>query len=136
MLSFLLDSDICIYAMRERDRDLSRRFNAAEGRIGISDVTLFELVYGAEKSAEPARNIAVLQNFAARLEVLPFNSPAAYHAGQIRAELERAGTPIGSYDFMIAGHARSQGLVLVTNNLREFGRVEALRCESWVGTRP
>lgn len=84
-----------------------------------------------ERSANPARNLAEVQGFAARLDVLDFDSNAAAHAGQIRAELARLGTPIGPYDQMIAGHARSRGLIVVTNNRREFERVPGLRMEDW-----
>lgn len=94
-----------------------------------------ELIYGAEKSATPERNLSVVEGFAARLEVLDYNHEAAAHSGQLRAELAKPGTPIGPYDQMIAGHARSLGLVLVTNNLREFDRVPGLRIEDWVTTR-
>ena len=91
-----------------------------------------ELIYGAEKSSNPGRNLADVEGFAARLEVLKYDQDAAAHTGQLRAELAKAGTPIGPYDHMIAGHARSQGLILVTNNLREFNRVPGLRVEDWV----
>lgn len=91
-----------------------------------------ELIYGAEKSANPERNLADVEGFAARLEVLPYDAQAAAHSGQLRAELARIGKPIGPYDQMIAGHARAQGLILVTNNLREFERVPGLRVEDWV----
>ena len=91
-----------------------------------------ELIYGAEKSSNPERNLADIEGFAARLEVLKYDQDASIHTGQLRAELARAGTPIGPYDHMIAGHARSQGLILVTNNRREFDRVPGLRVEDWV----
>ena len=91
-----------------------------------------ERIYGAEKSAQIARNLADVEALAARMEVLPYDSYAAVHFGQIRAELAKAGKLIGPYDLMIAGHARSQGLILVTNNLREFKRVRGLRVENWV----
>jgi tRNA(fMet)-specific endonuclease VapC len=131
MLAYLLDTDICIYALKGRSRGLAEKFKANDGRMALSDVTLFELHYGAEKYAEPASRIVVIEAFAARLELLPFDSRAAHHAGQIRAALERQGEIIGAYDLMIAGAARSQGLVLVTNNIREFARVDGLRLESW-----
>ena len=92
-----------------------------------------ELVYGAEKSQSPERNMAVLEGFSARLEVLEYSIGAALHTGQLRAELARLGQPIGPYDQMIAGHARSLGLILVTNNIREFARVPGLRTEDWAG---
>lgn len=97
----------------------------------ISTLTLAELFYGVEKSAHPARNLAEVEGFAARLEVLDFDGHAAAHTGQIRAELARTSTPIGPYDQMIAGHARSRGLIVVTNNRREFDRVPGLRVEDW-----
>ena len=98
----------------------------------ISSITLGELYYGAEKSARRLANLEALQQFAARLEVLPFSPRAAAHYGQIRAELERYGQPAGAYDTMIGGHARSEAMVLVTNNRREFERMNGLRLENWV----
>lgn len=131
MLSYLLDTDICIYALKGRSRSLSEKFKANDGRMAVSDVTLFELHYGAEKYAEPASRLAVIEAFVTRLELLPFDSRAAQHAAQIRSALEQKGESIGAYDLMIAGIARSQGLVLVSNNVREFRRVEGLQLESW-----
>jgi len=131
MLDYLLDSDICIHALKVPSAALAALFKTNDGRMAISDVTLFELCYGAEKYADPAARLAVIENFAARLELLPFDSRAAHHAGNIRAALERQGRTIGAYDLMIAGTARSQGLVLATNNVREFERVEGLRVERW-----
>ncbi|MNH32282.1 tRNA(fMet)-specific endonuclease VapC [compost metagenome] len=93
-----------------------------------------ELIYGAEKSANPQRNLSVVEGFAARLEVLDYDDHAAEHSGQLRAELAKAGTPIGPYDQLIAGHARALGLILVTNNLGEFQRVPGLRVEDWMNT--
>jgi tRNA(fMet)-specific endonuclease VapC len=90
------------------------------------------LIYKAEKSAVPGRNLLDIEGFAARLDVLDYNSEAAAHSGQLRAELAKVGRPIGPFDLMIAGHARSRGLVLVTNNLREFERVQGLRLENWI----
>ncbi|MHC8369745.1 PIN domain-containing protein [Pseudomonas sp. MDT1-85] len=86
----------------------------------------------AEKSAAPEKNLAVIEGFVARLEIFPFDYEAAAHTGMIRSELVKAGTPIGPYDHMIAGHARSRGFTIVTNNLREFERVSGLRVEDWV----
>jgi tRNA(fMet)-specific endonuclease VapC len=98
----------------------------------ISSITYMELVYGAERSANPEQNLTSLEGFIARIDVLPLDDSAAVHAGQIRAELANLGTPIGPYDQLIAGHARSRGLVLVTNNENEFSRVSGLRLENWV----
>ena len=91
-----------------------------------------ELVYGAERSSNPERNLTSLEGFVARMDVLPLDDSAAAHAGQVRAELAKQGMPIGPYDQLIAGHARSIGLVLVTNNEKEFSRVSGLRLENWV----
>ncbi|HSK40465.1 MAG TPA: tRNA(fMet)-specific endonuclease VapC [Arenibaculum sp.] len=132
MLRYMLDTNICIYVVKNRPAGLRERFNELADQLCISAVVLGELMYGAEKSAKPAANLAVVEAFAARLEVLPFDTRAAAQFGQLRAELERAGRPIGSYDMMIGGHARSEGLVLVTNNLREFERIAGLRVENWV----
>ena len=97
----------------------------------ISSITLMELIYGAEKSAAPEKNLRVVEGFTARLEVLPYGIDASVHTGQLRAELAREGTPIGPYDAMIGAHARSLGLILVTNNTREFVRIPGLRLQDW-----
>lgn len=131
MLAYLLDTDICIHALKKRNAALVEAFTAHDGRMALSDVSLFELYYGAERYDDPAARIAVIEGFTARLEILPFDSRAALHAGNIRATLERQGSMIGAYDLMIAAIARAQGLVLVTGNVREFERVEGLRVERW-----
>ncbi len=97
----------------------------------ISSVTLMELIYGAEKSQMPERNLAVIEGFVSRIDVLDYDAAAATHSGQIRAELARQGRPVGPFDQMIAGHARSRGLIIETNNTREFERVDGLRIEDW-----
>ena len=132
MLKFMLDTNICIFTIKNRPEEVREAFKRHSGQLSISTVTLMELIYGAEKSANPERNLADVEGFAARLEVLPYDTQAAAHSGQLRAELARIGKPIGPYDQMIAGHARAQGLILVTNNLREFERVPGLRVEDWV----
>lgn len=132
MLKFMLDTNICIFTIKNRPEQVREAFKRHSGQLSISTVTLMELIYGAEKSANPERNLADIEGFAARLEVLPYDTQAAAHSGQLRAELARIGKPIGPYDQMIAGHARAQGLILVTNNLREFERVPGLRVEDWV----
>lgn len=131
MLRYMLDTNTCIYVINDRPEELRRTFNDNSGALSISSITLTELLYGAEKSARTEQNLSVVENFVARLTVLPFADKAAAHTAQIRADLERKGTPIGSYDLMIAGHARSEGLVLVSANRREFDRVAGLRVESW-----
>lgn len=131
MLKFMLDTNICIFTMKNKPEAVREAFNRFHGQICISSVTFMELCYGVEKSAKPEANQEVLDGFAARLQVLPFEVGAAAHAAEIRAELGAAGTPIGAYDVMIAGHARSLGLVVVTNNTREFARVRGMRLEDW-----
>lgn len=132
MLKFMLDTSICIFTIKNRPQEVRAAFKRHHDQMCISSVTLMELIYGAEKSANPQRNLMDVEGFAARLEVLDYGREAAAHTGQLRAELARAGTPIGPYDQMIAGHARSCGMILVTNNLREFDRVPGLRVEDWV----
>ncbi len=132
MLQFLLDTNIIIYTIKNRPSQVRDRFRAHDGRMGISTVTLGELVFGAERSSQPRKNLDDIEAFVARVEVLPFDDPAAYHFGQIRADLYNRGQPIGPFDMMIAGHARSRGLILVTNNAAEFERVPGLRIENWV----
>ncbi len=132
MLKYLLDTNIIIYVIKNRPQAVRERFNLHQGQISISSVTLMELIYGAEKSSQPERNLRDIEGLAARLDVLPYDNAAAIHTGQIRAELSRQGTPIGPYDQMIAGHARALGLILVSNNPREFKRVPGLRLENWI----
>ena len=131
MLRYLLDTNICIYVLRHRPQGVRAAFNRHAAHLCTSSVVLGELLYGAEKSAQPEHNLERIESFTARLEVLPFDDRAAAHFGSIRAELERKGEPIGAYDLMIAGHARSAGLRLVTNNEREFNRVPGLLVENW-----
>jgi len=131
VITHLLDTDVCIYALKKRSRALLQKLSSNEGRMAVSDVTLFELYFGAEGYDDPAGRVSIIEDFASRLEVLPFDSKAARHAGNIRAALEARGDKIGAYDVQIAAIARSQGLVLATNNMREFGRVDGLRLEKW-----
>ncbi|MBP0614339.1 type II toxin-antitoxin system tRNA(fMet)-specific endonuclease VapC [Jiella mangrovi] len=132
MLGYMLDTNICIHVMKTYPPQVRERFNALAEQLCISSITLAELAYGAEKSARPFDNQAAIEHFVARLEVLPFGEKAAAHYGQLRAELERAGTPCGPYDMQIGAHARSEGLILVTNNRREFDRMPGLRVENWL----
>ncbi|MBI0474041.1 tRNA(fMet)-specific endonuclease VapC [Sphingomonas sp. MA1305] len=132
MLRYLLDTNLCIRVLRDRPQSIRERFNAEADGLCISTVVLTELYHGAAKSARPVENRAEVERFANRLAVLPFDEAAAAHAGDIRAALEAEGRPIGGYDVLIAGHARSRGLIVVTGNLREFTRVDGLRCEDWL----
>lgn len=132
MLRHLLDTNLCIRVLRDRPQGLRPRFNAEAETLCISTITLAELLHGAAKSARPAENRREVERLAARLVVLPFDEAAAAHAGEIHADLERQGRLIGAYDILIAGHARSRGLVVITGNLGEFRRVEGLRAEDWL----
>ena len=136
MLRYLLDTNLCISVIRDRPGELRPRFNAEVDRLCTSSVVLYELHYGAERSTRPADTRRQVERFAARLSVLAFDDEAAAHAADIRADLERRSTTIGPYDLMIAGHARSRGLVVVTGNLKEFTRVDGLRTENWLDGEP
>ena len=132
MLKYMLDTDISIYTMKRKPLEVKRMFNIHLGGICISTVTLGELIYGSENSAIPVRNLEIVEGFTGRMQVLDFDKSAARQFGQLKKELK--GQPIGAYDLMIAAHARSLGLVLVSNNDREFDRVPGLRKENWVNT--
>ncbi len=132
MLKYMLDTNIVIYILKRHPPKALRAFSLHSGQLTLSSITLAELMHGAEKSAHPEKNLHIIEDFCSRLEVLDYGQKAAAHYGAIRATLERKGTIIGVNDLHIAGHARSEGLILVTNNLREFKRVEALQVENWV----
>lgn len=134
MLRYLLDTNIVIYVLKRRPVEVLFTFNANASRMAISSITLAELLHGAEKSSRVSDNLAAIEDFCSRLEVLPYGPKAAQHYGVIRAALEKFGQPIGVNDMHIAAHARSEGLVLVTNNMGEFARVPALAAENWVHT--
>nr|WP_294507458.1 tRNA(fMet)-specific endonuclease VapC [uncultured Rhodopila sp.] len=135
MLRYMLDTNLCIRVLRDRPAGLRERFSRETGSLCISTIMLTESLVGAAKSNKPTENRREVDRFAPRLEVLAFDDDAAAHAADIRAVLERRGHPIGGYDTLIAGHARSRGLIVVTGNLREFNRVEGLRTEDWLGGR-
>jgi tRNA(fMet)-specific endonuclease VapC len=132
MIKYLLDTNIVIYIIKRRPIEVLNTFNQHAAHMAISSITLAELIHGAEKSSKPVQNFAVVEDFCSRLEVLPYGAKAALHYGSIRTALERVGRPIGINDIHIAAHARSEGLILVTNNLREFERVPAIQLENWV----
>ena len=134
MLRYLLDTNIVIYVLKRRPVEALSTFNANASRMAMSSVTLAELLHGAEKSSRVSENLAAIEDFCSRLQVLPYGPKAAQHYGAIRAALEKLGQPIGVNDMHIAAHARSEGLVLVTNNMGEFSRVPALQAENWVDT--
>jgi tRNA(fMet)-specific endonuclease VapC len=129
---YVLDTDICIYIIKNSPPGVIKKFNTLYlGDVGISSVTMAELCYGANKSQYPDKNLSALQNFILPLVVLPFDDLAANVYGDVRNQFEKQGTPIGALDLMIASHAKSLGVTLVTNNTREFSRVPALKIENW-----
>lgn len=132
MLRYMLDTSLCIRVLRERPASIREQFNQSAESLCISSIVLTELLHGAAKSARPEHHRRAVENFVARVEVLPFDAEAADHAADIRATLERQGRRIGAYDLLIAGHARARGLIVVTGNLDEFRRVDGLRVEDWL----
>lgn len=132
-MRFMLDTNIIAYAKNNRPETVLRRFMAYEPEdMCISSITLAELEYGVCNSSRPEQNRLALLAFLARIAVLPFDADAAREYGLIRADLTKKGALIGANDLLIAAHARSLGLTLITNNTREFDRVENLRVENWV----
>lgn len=132
MLKYMLDTNIAIYVIKRRPVNVLKTFNQHAGQLSISSITMAELMHGVEKSARPDHNLRQVEDFVSRLTVLEYGTRAATQYGDIRAVLERKGTPIGVNDLHIAGHARSESLALVSNNLKEFERVEGLRLENWI----
>ena len=131
-MKYMLDTNICIYAIKHKPPEVIKNFLAHDpDDMCVSVITYSELMYGAEKSKTVDRNRSAVTLFLSSISILPFNDHAAEEYGKVRSELERKGTPIGPMDTLIAGHARSKGLVLITNNTREFCRVENLKIEDW-----
>ena len=131
MVTYMLDTNICIYVINARPPKVLARFRQERlGSLGVSSVTAAELAFGVAKSGS-TRNREALEMFLAPLEVMPFDVSAIWHYGDLRARLERRGPPIDALDTMIAAHALASNTILVTNNTREFARVPALRLENW-----
>ena len=129
---YLLDTNICIYIIKKQPpRVLEHLMGHQPGEVGLSVVTLSELAYGAQKSAVPDKNRAALELFVAPFQIFEYSREASFVYGEVRATLERKGTPIGAMDLMIAAHALALGATLVSNNLREFRRVPGLATENW-----
>jgi tRNA(fMet)-specific endonuclease VapC len=131
MIKFMLDTNICIYVIKRKPVELLNKFNVHQNEICISSIVLSELLHGVEKSEQKSRNAKRVNDFVSRLEVINYDEKSAFHYGEIRTALEKNGQIIGVNDLHIAAHARSESLVLVSNNLREFDRVSALRTENW-----
>ena len=128
----MLDTNICIYLIKGKPMHVVDKLRTFEpGDVAVSSITVAELHYGVSKSTQPDRNREALAEFLLPLEVLPFDENASCHYGNIRSTLEKLGTVIGAMDLLIAAHARSLSLTLITNNLREFERVPGLRTDNW-----
>ena len=133
-MKYLLDTDTCSYISSGKPPAVRERFELlARGELGMSSVTYGELAFGCFKHKNPAKYLAILEQLSGLVPVLPLDQGTATHYGDIRAFLQTKGTPIGPNDLWIAAHARSAGLTLVTNNVREFRRVPKLKVENWVG---
>ena len=133
-MKFLLDTNICIYLIKQKPPEVLQKFNTYQvGDIVISSITVAELKFGVQKSQFPSKNHQALEQFLLPLQIVDFDRAAADTYGVIRAMLEKKGTPIGSLDTLIAAHALSLEVILITNNEKEFGRVPNLKLDNWVG---
>ncbi len=131
-MEYLLDTNICIYIIKKKPAEVFEKFkNLTIGDVGISSITLAELQYGIEKSSNAEKNREALEKFLTPIEIIDYGYEATLEYGKIRAELEKKGIVIGSLDMLIASHAKSLGMILVTNNVREFERVAGLKIENW-----
>jgi tRNA(fMet)-specific endonuclease VapC len=131
-MKFLLDTDICIYLIKKNSPSVLERLQACcTGDVGISAITVAELRYGADKSQRPKQNHEALDLFFAPFDIAAFDDQAATEYGGVRAQLESTGQPIGPLDTLIAAHAKSLGVTLVTNNSDEFNRIRGLKVENW-----
>jgi tRNA(fMet)-specific endonuclease VapC len=131
-VNYLLDTNTCIFIINHKPESVRQKMQSIPiGHIAVSSVTVSELDYGIAKSAAQKRNQAALEKFLMPLEVLAYDEAAARHYGAMRAKHEKKGTPIGSMDMMIAAHALSLRLTVITNNLREFKRVQGLKVADW-----
>ncbi|MBR4026342.1 MAG: type II toxin-antitoxin system VapC family toxin [Lachnospiraceae bacterium] len=132
-MRYMLDTNICIFLIKHKPESVIKKFMQYEpNEICISSITYAELVHGVEKSQAKEKNRLALTLFLSEIEIIAFDDLAAQIYGEIKADLQRKGTPIGPLDTLIAAHAKSLNYILVTNNTREFARVEGLRLEDWV----
>ncbi len=132
MIKYLLDTNICIYIIKQKPITVIQRFRSlGVSEVGISSITLSELEYGVSKSERVAQNKLALAQFSAPLEIMDYDDLAAREYGSIRARLEQLGTPIGAQDMLIGAHALALNCILVTNNVKEFARIPGLSIENW-----
>ena len=133
-MNYLLDTNICIYLIKRKPPEVLQRFRQLQpGSVFISSVTTSELYYGAQKSQRVQTNLEALNNFLLPFRIVDYDESASFLYGELRADLEKRGQPIGPLDMMIAAHALSLDVPLVTNNTKEFERVKGLKLENWVG---
>ena len=133
-MNYLLDTNICIYLIKRKPPEVLQRFRQLQpGSVFISSVTTSELYYGAQKSQRVQTNLEALSNFLLPFRIVDYDESASFLYGELRADLEKRGQPIGPLDMMIAAHALSLDVPLVTNNTKEFERVKGLKLENWVG---
>ena len=133
-MKFLLDTNICIYLIKQKPPEILQRFNTNQvGDLGISSITVAELEFGVQKSQFTQKNQQALEQFLIPLNIVNFDRAAAIIYGDLRATLAKQGTPIGSLDTLIAAHALSLNVTLITNNVKEFDRVPNLKLDNWVG---
>lgn len=132
-MKYMLDTNICIYVIKNKPESVINRFlQHNPDELCISAITYAELLHGVEKSQAIEKNRFAMTMFLSPITILEFDNYAAEEYGKIRANLEKKGVPIGPMDMLIAGHARSKNLILVTNNVKEFNRVENLKIENWI----
>ena len=133
MIRFMLDTNTCIYIIKQKPAKVIERFRQTEvSQIGISSITLSELQFGVAKSSRPEQNQIALTQFVAPLEIMAYDDGAAQYYGDLRAGLERQGAPIGAMDMLIAAHALSLDCILITNNQKEFTRIPNLKIDNWI----
>lgn len=131
-MMYLLDTNICIYVINHKPQQVFERFRQYQlGELAVSSITASELAFGVEKSGSE-RNKQALKKFLSPLEILPYDEQVIWHYAQLRHDLQSKGQTIGSLDMLIAAHALALDVVLVTNNTKEFERIERLKLESWV----
>lgn len=131
-MMYLLDTNICIYVINHKPQQVFERFRQYQlGQLAVSSITASELAFGVEKSGSE-RNKQALKKFLSPLEILPYDEQAVWHYAQLRHDLQSKGQTIGSLDMLIAAHALASDVVLVTNNTKEFERIERLKLENWV----
>ena len=132
-MKYMLDTNIVIYLIKKQPESVLQKLQEYDpSDFCISSITLAEMEYGIAKSTSPEKNQAALSAFLSNIDILPFDDRASVEYGDIRASLEKKGTPIGPNDMLIAAHARSLGLTIVTNNVKEFRRVDGLMLDNWV----